>query len=564
MTPDESDDSAGRKRQQKTVPPEIEDLMRRGEWEQAVSAIERLDRDYALGAPALESLALASYMSGHDDAYAEATARAHELWVAEGALPNAARCAFWVGLTSIFRGEHGKGSGWLSRAERLLERHPAECVEAGYILLPRCEFHLGEGRPERALNVASDAAAIGERFGDPDLSSIARHLAGRARLAMGDLPEGLSDLDEVMISAIEGRLSPIVTGLLYCSVIDVCQTYQILDRASEWTEALSDWCRRQPQLVAFTGRCLIHRSEILMFEGRWADAAAEAGSACQRLADGPSAVRAGQANYYLGELDRLHGRIDSAEARFRDAAALGFDPQPGLALMRLRQGRTREAGAAIRRALAAAGEKPAQRGLLSAAIDIFLATGETDAARACASRLAGLAGANPTGATGAAAAEAAGSLAMSEGDCAAALAEFSRAVGLWRDLGSPYRVAAVRLKTANACAAILDIEGARAEARAAADAFAALGAEPDRQEAEALHGRLGSGGKGLLTGRQIEVLELVARGLTNREIAGALDLSERTVDRHVSDILTRMDVPTRAAAAAFAVASGLISPGGSG
>ena len=164
---------------------------------------------------------------------------------------------------------------------------------------------------------------------------------GRGLVKLGRVTEGLGLLDEVMVAVTGGELSPIVTGLMYCSVIDSCQEAHALRRAREWTAALSRWCEQQPEMVSFTGRCLIHRAEIMQLHGSWADALVEAERAGQRSEEGANLGAAGEAHYRQGELQRLRGEFAAAEEAYRAASRWGREPQPGLALLRLAQGRRR-------------------------------------------------------------------------------------------------------------------------------------------------------------------------------------------------------------------------------
>ena len=534
-------------------------LVTTGEWEAAYVLMSRADDagEVASG-EAFQQFAVCAYMTGREDTYVDLMMRAFDDFVAGASQQRAARAAFWIGLTLMFRGEFGRGGGWLARADKLIEELGDECVEAGYVLLPQVEVYFGKGDNERAKQLASEALAIGKRFRDDDLAAIARHLVGRARMILGDIEGGLSELDETMVAVIEGHLSPIVTGLVYCSVIEACQKYQILRRASEWTGALSSWCARQPELVAFTGRCLIHRSEILLFDGQWNVAEAEAGNAITRLAQGPANHHAGPAYYQLGEVHRLRGDLDAADASFRSASTLGFDPQPGLALMRMRQGNLRSAGASIRRALAAAANPVQRMRLLPAAFEIALAAEDSVASAAFCIEMETLAETYSSEVIDATSAEMRGDLSRAEGKIELAVQSYARAAALWRDMQAPYRLCRVRMRTARACADLGDTEGSMAEARAARDGFEKLGAEPDREAAEAVLRQVESGRSELLTPRQSQVLRFIARGLKNREIGKRLGLSERTIDRHVSDILTRIDVPTRSAAVAYALSKGFL------
>jgi DNA-binding CsgD family transcriptional regulator len=536
----------------------VDEMFKRGMWSAAFDLMSGLDARHQLDGNALESFATAAYMIGRESIFLELLERAFETFFATAEPLRAARSAFWIGLTLMFRGEYGRGSGWLVRCERLVDEIGNDCAEQGYIFLPRVESSLATGDLAAADRYASEAVRIGEKFRDEDLMALGRHFKGRIQIVSGNTFEGLSLLDETMIATTDGRLSPIVTGLIYCSVIEICQNYQIQNRAKEWTDALAGWCGNQPELVAFTGRCLIHRSEILIFDGSWAEAFAEAGAACRRLLAGPVEHHAGPAYYQEGEVLRLTGRFDKADESYRSASRLGFDPQPGLALMRLRQGKSQAALSSIKRTLASVRGPVGRMRLLPAAVEVMLARGDLGTARKLCDELAGLAARHVSEAVEAASAEAIGDLSFAEENFEGALPSYGRAAELWRDLHAPYRLARLRLKIGQTCAALGDSEGASREFEAARDVFGNLGAEPDRKATEALLRSLGKGVETLLTPRQTEILQLVAEGQTNREIAQRLGLSERTVDRHVSDTLTRIDVPSRAAATAFAISHGLI------
>jgi hypothetical protein len=176
----------------------------------------------------------------------------------------------------MFRGDAGRATGWLGRAGRLLAREDDECVERGYLMLPLVEQHLGVGDCIAAYATAASAAEIGDRFGEADLIACARHLQGRSLVQQGEIADGLALLDEAMVAVTAGELSPLMTGLIYCSVIEGCRQVYALGRAREWTAALAAWCEAQPEMVAFTGACLTHRAEIMQLHGAWQDAIEEA------------------------------------------------------------------------------------------------------------------------------------------------------------------------------------------------------------------------------------------------------------------------------------------------
>ena len=179
--------------------------------------------------------------------------------------------------------------------------------------------------------IFEQAAEIGERFAEPDLVALARHGQGQALVRGGDRATGLALLDEVLTSVSAGEVGPIAGGLMYCAVIETCHEVFDLHRVREWTAALSRWCAAQPELVLYRGQCLVHRSEVLQLSGEWPAAVREAQLACERLSS-PAHPALGMAMYQLGEMHRLCGRADEAEAAYAGASACGHYPQPGLAL----------------------------------------------------------------------------------------------------------------------------------------------------------------------------------------------------------------------------------------
>jgi ATP/maltotriose-dependent transcriptional regulator MalT len=348
-----------------------------------------------------------------------------------------------------------------------------------------------------------------------------------------------------------------MTGLMYCSVIEACRDLHELSRAREWTFALSRWCEQQSALVAFTGPCLVHRAEIMRFQGAWSDALAEARHACERsqqVARRPP----GAALYQQAEIHRLRGAYSDADEAYRDASRLGYEPQPGLALLRLAQGRTDAASAAIRRLLIATTDRLPRARLLPAYVEIMLAAGDVEQASQVCDELQNLAATFDTDVLRAAAAQALGAVALGQGDARAAIGSLRRAFELWERLDGPYDAARVRVLIGQACRALGDDEAAAFESETARAVFDRLGAQPDIARLDtAQASSLPSAGP--LSARELEVLRLIAAGHTNKRIAGELSLSERTIDRHVSSILSKLAVPSRAAAAAaYAYTHGIL------
>ncbi len=520
-------------------------------WLESYESLAAAHEDSPLAAPDLELLALATYMLGRDDESTAWLGQAHQRYIEQGQTLRGVNCAVWIGLNLASHGQIGPATGWLGRAQRLLENE-GDCAERGYLLLPLMFQHEAAGDFAEAAATAGEAARIGERFGDRDLFALAIHGQGYMLMKDGRVADGLALLDEAMVAITAEELSPIVTGIVYCGVILACQEVYEVQRAREWTRALSDWWALQPEMVAFTGRCLIHRAEILQLDGSWADALAEARRAGERFVETKNPA-AGLARYRQGELLRLQGEFGAAETAYKDANRLGWEPQPGLAQLRLTQGRVKAAAAAIRRATSATSLPIERARLLPALVEIMLAVGETESARQACAELEELARGFDSPMLTALVAHAQGAVHLAEGDAQAALVALRSAHETWHALEAPYEIARTRVLAAEACRALGDEETAALEVEAARSMFERLGAKPDlaRLSARATdaHG---------LSRREVEVLRLVASGMSNREIASELVISQHTVARHVQNIFAKLRVSSRAAATAFAFEHDLV------
>jgi ATP/maltotriose-dependent transcriptional regulator MalT len=527
-------------------------------WAQAYEALLLADREGTLDVEDLERLGWTAAFTGREDESVAFQGRAYEAHLAANQLERAALLAFWIGFRLANKVKSSAASGWLARAQRLVEASPQPTVAAGYLLLPEVRKRVMAGDHDGAKAAARQAAEIGARFGDRDLAVFARNLEGRALLAQGKVGEGLPLLDEVMLSATRGELSPLVTPLVYCGVIASCQRVYALDRSREWTAALATWCDAHPELVLFTGTCRVHRAEVFRLGGAWSEAFAEARLACERRNGFVDPEAGGQAFYEQGELHRLRGAFEAAEEAYRSANELGREPQPGLALLRLAQGRVDAATASIRRVLGGATDLLSRACLLPAWVHIAVAAGARDEARQASEELTRIAEQFGTELLAALAAQASGDVAFAEGRAEAAVAPLRRALGIFRELGAPYDEARVRTSLASVCAALCDEDAASLERGAAREIFARLGAAPDLAALESPGDRSARAAPCRLTARELEVLRLVATGKTNKAIAQALFLSEKTVDRHVSNIFDKLDVPSRAAATAYAYENKLL------
>lgn len=526
-------------------------------WLDAHDAFTEADALVALEVPDLWQFSLAASLAGREQAGFSVLERIYQQCVDAQPLL-ALRAAFWLGFRLVHAHEASRGQGWLARAERCAERVPTPNVEHGYLCLPRVRAHFAAGRYAEAMAEASSAATLGEQFGDRDLTTFARNLQGRILIRQGSLEAGFKLLDEAMLAVTTLELSPVLTGLIYCSAIDSCQSVFALGRVREWTESLRGWCDSQPQLSTFTGACMVCRAEVMEIGGAWPEALAEARRAVERLQGTLGVHAGGDALYREGEIHRLRGELEEAEACFREASELGRDPQPGLALLRLAEGRAEAGAQALRRACAAVSQPLARAKLLPALVEILLANKAVAEAREAVTELDNIAATFGAELLHAVAARARGAVELAEGNAQLALQSLRQAFSVMQPLDAPYLTAQTRVLLACVCQALGDEDTAQLEIAAARAAFERLGALTDVQAIDALIARAAGPGAFGLSARELEVLRLVASGKTNRLIAVDLCLSEKTVDRHVSNIFDKLNVPSRAAATAFAYEHKLI------
>ena len=528
----------------------------RHDWQacfDAAAACDGATADDVAEAERLDLLADAAWWLGRLDDCIEARERAYRLFDACGEDRRAGQCAVWLYEHHCFRASPSVASGWLGRARRALGRG-ASCAELGALLLREAEVAHGSGDLDAAAALAERGIELGRELRCPDLEAEALQALGRIRIDEARPGDGLALLDEAMLFAVEGRLSPYSTGKVYCSLVSACEQLSDHRRAAEWTDATARWAEQHPTAV-FPGLCRVHHATALQWRGDWVGAAREATRACEELT-GINLPNAAAAWAEIGDIRRRLGDLTGAAQAFAHADELCPQPRAGVALLRLAAGDLSAASAIVGEALeAAAWNRLARAKVLPALVQIAIAGGDRDAAANAVDELDVIARDFESTGLRAAATAARGRLQLAEDDPAAG-ATLRSAVAQWTELGVPYELATARMLLGEACRKHGDDPGAATSFDAARALFEELGIAVDARTP------LPSARAGLpcgLTEREAEVLRLVAAGHTNKEVATALYLSDKTVARHLSNIFVKIDVSTRAAATAFAFERGIVS-----
>ncbi|CAN5327878.1 LuxR C-terminal-related transcriptional regulator [soil metagenome] len=450
---------------------------RRRDWILARERFGTACEQAPLAADDLRALADCSWWLGDLDQALPAQQAAYRLYVDAGQPRPAAMMALETGYTLALRGEDAQASGWIGRAIRLLQDEP-EAAEHGYLVYLDFEGALGAADLDAALAAALRVHSLGVRFGDPNLIAMGVLGQGRVLVKHGRVTEGMALLDEAMVAAVSDDLEPGWAGNIYCHLMLACHEIADLRRAGEWTRATARWCDSMPGAGPFMGICRVHRAQLLQVRGAWDEAEREVVRVCAELAHFHVSSVA-EAHFQLGDLRRQRGDLPGAETAFRAAHGLGRDPQPGLALLRLAQGRAETAAASIRIALAAAAPDPLARArLLPAAVEIGIAIGDVERASDASAELAAIARSYDTGGLAAVASHARGAVLLAEGGAEQALQQLREALRLWQGLAAPYEAARVRVLMARACEALGDGDTATLERAAARAEFVRLGAPP--------------------------------------------------------------------------------------
>lgn len=554
--------------EQMTHSEQARDAVAREAWADAYAALRGLGNDRTTPDD-FAALADAAWWTSRIEESIAARTKAYSGYVAAGAARQAGFSAWMLFYEYQLAGRTAAAAGWLRRARQHLSGEP-ECVEQCYLAWVEAEEAQQRGAFDEAMSCARRMADIARRCSSPDLLAMSTQAQAGVLLSQGRIVGGLELLDDAMCSAMAGELSSFFTGWTYCLGLQKCMACADLERAVEWTDAAMTWCASMPDENNFRGLCRVHRVEVLELRGEWSRAETEAAMTCRELLPYEARIAA-EAFYLTGDIQRRRGDLAAAEASYGRAHELGRDPQPGLALLGLAQGRADSSAVALRLAVAAeaggggggAAGRLGRCRLLAAQVETSLALGQLDQARTAADELESTAREwqqrreSETTLLHAIAAAAGGAVAFADRDLGHSLPLLRRALSLWLELGVPYEAARVRMTLAAADRAAGDDEGARLELHAAHAAFERLGAVPDARRAAALlstvHHRL----PGELTDREAQVLRLVAAGQTNRSIASELVISEHTVARHLNNIFAKLDVSSRAAATAYAYTHGL-------
>jgi DNA-binding CsgD family transcriptional regulator len=532
------------------------DAFNKQAWRRAYDELSAAAVEDPLEVDDLERLASAAYLAGLSDESRSAWISAHEKCSHVGDVARAVRCAFWLAFALLNSGDLARGGGWVDRAQRLLDDRKIDCVERGYLRYAAGLRAAFSGDVRTGHEAFHAAAEIGVLFHDPELAALARIGEGRCLIWLDRVGEGVALLDEGMVAIEANDISAIAIGDAYCTAIEGCTELFDVRRAHVWTAALSRWVDGQPELMLYRGECLLHRAEMLHLRGDWDAAADQIEEAHRRLADPVGQRSRGAAAYLKGDLHRLRGEDRAAEAEFRLASELGRDPQPGLALLRLATGKAEAAVAAIRRAYHEAGDPMSRARLASGYIEILLADGDVAAARSAADELGAVASTLGRPLLTALHLQVLGAVQLAEHQPEFALSALRQALVAWRELDAAYEAARTRMLVAAACRAIGDDDSAELEVAGAIAVFDRLHAVRDAAAARAAQHEPASLSSGL-TAREEEVLAHIAKGLTNRQIAERLVVSEKTVATHVGHILTKLGLPSRAAATAYAYEHGL-------
>jgi class 3 adenylate cyclase len=522
--------------------------MVRHAWEEALEVFKPADLESQLGPADLELLSEAAWWTGDGDLRLDALERAYAGYVRQADRSSATRAALHLAEIAFQRLSPSVGGAWMGRAARQLEGQPESAANGMMLVLGAFMTVIVQGDTDRGMALAERALEIGKRFGDADVEALALNTLGRALVRKGDAEKGLKLLDQSTVAAVGGELGAWAAGNVYCGTIDACRDLADWHRAAEWTDETERFLKRERITGGYPGICRIHRAEVFRVRGTWPEAEEEARRACRELESIRLFGILGFAQYEVGEVRLLLGDFEGAEAAFKRALELGRDPEPGLAMLRFRQGDLDGAAALIRRSLSAAERQPDLAGdrptdplgrahLLPAQVEIALAVGDRETARLAADELVVTADTFATPAIRAAAAAARGAVLLADGDPTSAIDRLAEARRLWQEVESPYEVARARVALGHAYRALGDEAAAGLELQAAKQVFERLKATLDLQAVDAELDQAGSPSEagGARTVRTFMFTDIV----TSTDLLGAIG------DRAWEDVLRWHDATLR-------------------
>lgn len=536
------------------------------DWQDAYETLARTDEESGLSAEDLEHLATAAFLTGDRYESRRARMRAYHVYVQRGDSRRAARCALRIGLDRVSASEITRAGGclpasissctaWRERAAVHLADE-TEGPEQGYLLITEAYEQLAFGSdPRNSAHSAARAFEIGRRHAEPDLVAFALLIEGRALVRSARVEEGMERLHQATADAVSGRVSAPIAGIVLASAVEAAGEAFDVERLEKWIDLLAGWTDAQKGMVAFRTREMVYRAGLQLLRGFWDEARDLATRAAERAVAEDDLVLAGVARYQAGEVHRLRGDLDSAQEMYRESARLGHDPQPGLALLYMMERNADRAAASLGRALVEERDLLRRVSLLPAQVEILLVSEGISAAWEAARELAEVADLYGGPVLEALAAKTRSLVLLAEGEPIAALELCRRAIRVWQSVSLPFEEARVRTLIARSCRALDDESTATMELNAARNILIRLKARPDLAEVESLLGEPPAHG---LTARELEVLRLVTAGTTNAQIAQELVISVRTVDTHVSNILTKLGVSSRSGATSYAHRNGLV------